>query len=158
MGTELNGKCVQVVAPDPQPDEGEDERDDYPVLTRESILDASDLDMEYVSVPEWGGGVFVRNLTGVDRDRFENASTAARKRGVLDVKGLMASYVTWTACDAEGNPIFSEGDAQALNAKSARPLQRVFDAAQRINAMTAQDVDDLLGNSGSDPSDDSGTS
>jgi len=157
MVPELNGKCVQVAAPAVADSDGDDERD-YPVLTRESILSAPDVDIEYVQVPEWKGGLYVRNLSGTQRDAFENACAKARRGGALDVRGLMTRYVVLTACDADGTAVFTDADVDALNAKSARALSRVFDAAQRVNAMTDEDVENLLGNSGSDPSDDSGSS
>ena len=43
------------------------------ILTRDQILQANDLVTETVEVPEWGGSVFVKSLTGVERDQFEAA-------------------------------------------------------------------------------------
>ena len=41
------------------------------MLTREQILQSDDLPCETVPVPEWGGEVQVRTMTGTDRDAFE---------------------------------------------------------------------------------------
>ena len=40
-------------------------------LTRDQILAVSDIQTEEVHVPEWGGTVLVRGLTGAERDEFE---------------------------------------------------------------------------------------
>ena len=40
------------------------------MLTREQILGLSDLPREEVRIPEWGGVVFVRALTGSERDQL----------------------------------------------------------------------------------------
>ena len=46
-------------------------------LTADQILGADDLEMEFVPTPEWANGtpdagVFVRGLTGFERDAFED--------------------------------------------------------------------------------------
>ena len=43
------------------------------ILSKEAILAADDLPREIVSVPEWGGQVCVRTMTGTDRDAFETS-------------------------------------------------------------------------------------
>ncbi|MFE3382837.1 hypothetical protein [Streptomyces anulatus] len=40
-------------------------------LSAEQILDADDLAIEDVPVPEWGGTVRVKGMSGTERDRFE---------------------------------------------------------------------------------------
>jgi len=42
-------------------------------LNKEQILRADDLKTEEVDVPEWGGSVRVRVLTGTERDAFESS-------------------------------------------------------------------------------------
>ena len=41
------------------------------ILSKEAILAADDLPREKVNVPEWGGEVLVRTMSGTDRDAFE---------------------------------------------------------------------------------------
>ena len=38
---------------------------------RESIIAANDLKRESVEVPEWGVTVYVRTMTGEERDQYE---------------------------------------------------------------------------------------
>ena len=43
------------------------------LLSRDEILAASDLTKELVEVPEWGGSVYVRAMTGTERDSYEES-------------------------------------------------------------------------------------
>ena len=43
------------------------------LLNKDQILEASDLQTFSVSVPEWGGDVQIRSMTGADRDEFESS-------------------------------------------------------------------------------------
>ena len=47
-----------------------------PILNKAAILAAEDLKTETVAVPEWGGEVRVRTLTGTERDAFESGLVA----------------------------------------------------------------------------------
>ncbi len=46
------------------------------ILTKEAILAADDLPRETVLMPEWGGDVYVRTMSGTDRDAFESSLIA----------------------------------------------------------------------------------
>jgi hypothetical protein len=50
-------------------------------LTKDEILEAADLSTKAVDVPEWGGSVNVRTMTGADRDAFENTLVEVGKDG-----------------------------------------------------------------------------
>ena len=49
----------------------EKKQDDMRILSREDIAQADDIVIEAVDVPEWGGTVLVKGMTGAERDRFE---------------------------------------------------------------------------------------
>jgi hypothetical protein len=108
---------------------------------RTKILEADDLPIKEVKVPEWNCNVFVRMMTAEERDKFEARQMA---NPMTDVRARIAAA---TVCDEHGTLLFSELDIPALNKKSARALDRVFAAATKHNAITAQDIDDLKKNS-----------
>lgn len=121
-------------------------------LGREAILAATDLAFEEVQVPEWGGVVRVRGMTGVERDEWETSLLEARgedKRA--NRRQVRATLVALTVVDAEGRRIFSTADVESLGAKSARALQRVYDVAQRLSRIGAEDIKELQGNSNAGP-------
>ncbi len=113
-------------------------------LTRDSILDAQDLPSEAVDVPEWGGSVYVRVMTGVERDAFEASLMSAG--GQTNVANVRARLAVLCVCDESGQRLFGDDDVEPLGRKSAAALDRIFTIAQRINHIGAQDIEDLAGN------------
>lgn len=110
------------------------------MLSRDSILAAKDFETETVEVPEWGGSVCVRMMSGRERDRFE---ADQRRDPYRDIRARLAAA---TLCDEAGALLFTPADIEALAAKSSKALDRVFDAAVRINKLSAADVEDLAKN------------
>ena len=45
------------------------------MLSRDTILAKNDVKVEEVKVPEWGGSVLVRGMSGDQREAFEKAQT-----------------------------------------------------------------------------------
>jgi hypothetical protein len=115
------------------------------VLTRDQILGADDLKKEEVQCPDWNGSVFVRTLTGLERDRFEQSYD------VKNPNGVRAQIASATVCDEAGNLLFTPADIALLAAKSCRPLDRIFDVATRLNKWTKADIDELEKNSSASP-------
>jgi hypothetical protein len=109
------------------------------LLTREAILTAQDLAHEDVPVPEWGGTVRVRTLTGAERDALGAAMVDAD--GKPDLVGYRCRMVAASVVDEAGARLFSDADAAALGAKSASALDRVASAVERINGMGAEAVE-----------------
>jgi hypothetical protein len=107
------------------------------ILTKEAILAADDLPRELVNVPEWGGDVFVRTMTGTDRDAFE--ASLIGKEGRMD--NVRARLVSLTLCDDKGDRLFSDAEVAELGKKSAKALDRVFGVAQRINGIGAEQAE-----------------
>lgn len=122
------------------------------LLTREQILQADDLPRELVPVPEWGGEVWVRTLTGTERDTFESETLLFRPRGEsapnLDaLHQTRARLCARAVCDERGRRLFSDDDVAALGQKSAAALDRVFEVAARLNRISARDLEELEKNS-----------
>lgn len=139
-------------------------KDNVVILGREQILAAEDLEKELVTVEAWGGSVYVRALTGAERDAFEASLVNERvvRRGrksettrETNLANLRARLCALTMCDEEGNRLFSDADVRELGKKSASALNKVFEVAQRLSGLTDDDVEELAGNSEDDPSDDS---
>jgi hypothetical protein len=126
------------------------------VLTREAILAAPDIQQEVVAVPEWGGDVIVRGLSGAQRDAFE-ASVVEQKGKKTEMKldNIRARLVALSVVDEKGKLLFSDKDVVALGKKSARPLQRLWDKARELSGLSDDDVEELAKNSSSDQGDDS---
>jgi hypothetical protein len=118
------------------------------VLTRETILARTELGRQEVPVPEWGGSVYVREISGRDRDRFEASLVDKSKPEMFD--NARARFVAIVACDAAGKPLFSDADVAQLGELSAAALDRIFDAGRKLNGMLAE-AEDVRKNSESTP-------
>lgn len=113
------------------------------MLNRQQILDADDLRLTEADAPEWGGTVFLRIMSGTERDAFEQLYIA-EGQGFANFR---ARLLVRCLCDAEGKRLFEDGDADALGAKSASAISPLYDVAARLNGITGADVDELVGNS-----------
>lgn len=107
-------------------------------LTREQILECRDLvEPQEVPVPEWGGSVFLRPMNGTAKERWEVEHV---RSGDKDVRARLLAH---TVCDEGGQLLFKPEDIARLSGKSAAPLQRLFNAAMKMNAIGKEDVDEL---------------
>lgn len=114
------------------------------MLTRDQILSSDDLGREKVDVPEWSGEVYVRTMTGSERDMYELKMLDAQKKGgITGIQDIRATLAALTVCTDDGAPIFSLSDIEALGRKSCAALDRVCEVAQRLNRLTAADIDEL---------------
>jgi hypothetical protein len=118
------------------------------LLTRDAILQAEDLPKELVLIPEWNGEVYVRALTGAERDAFEQSIVEQKGKSTkMNLSNLRAKLVALTVVDEAGKRIFSDRDAELLGQKSAIAINRVFEVAQRLSGLSQEDVEELTKNS-----------
>ena len=117
------------------------------ILTRDDILRANDSQMEAVDVPEWGGQVLVKGLSGTERDRFEQDSIDQRgKTTKLNFTNIRARLLVLCLVDEQGNRLFQRSDIDLLGQKSAVALNRVFEVARRLSGLNQEDVEELAEN------------
>lgn len=119
------------------------------LLNRTDILNADDLVTEDIPVPEWGGEVRIRMLTGKERDDFEASIVEMRKDGTQKRNmdnfraRLVALCVIVPSGPDAGRQMFVTADIKQLGSKSSKALQRVFNACQALNAVSDEDVEAL---------------
>lgn len=125
-------------------------------LTRDTILAVDDRTYEDVEVPEWGGTVRLRSITGAQRDAYEQSLIEQRGSSRrMNMRNARAKLIVLCAVDEGGRPLFTEDDVRALGRKAAKPLDRLFDACRRLAGLSEDDVDRLTEDFGSAQSDDS---
>ena len=113
------------------------------MLSKEDILKADDLKREIINVPEWGGEVQIRTMTGEERDSFDSEMIRDEKK---TFKNIRAKFLALIICDDNGKRVFSDEDISALGKKSAAALDRIFSAGQKLNKLTNEDIEDLAKN------------
>jgi hypothetical protein len=115
------------------------------LLTAAEILAADDLPREKVECPEWGGHLYIRTLTGKERDAFE--ASVVGKGSSTNLVNVRARLVALAGCNDAGEPIFTAAQVDALGDKSAAALSRCFDVASRLNHLSNRDIEELEKNS-----------
>jgi hypothetical protein len=125
------------------------------LLSKSAILDNDDLKFEDVPVPQWGGSVRVRVMTGAERDAFREAIAA--QGGDVAVGKFSATLLAFTCIDETGQRLFTLEDVEALRAKSASSLDTPATIAMRLNGLGGGAVEDATKNSSSGQSGDSGS-
>ena len=133
------------------------------MLSAEEILAADDLAEEVVDVPEWDGSVLVRELTGTVRDWYQKSliefgmlkpgEEIEMKVRLENASVRLCALSIWDK--AAGKPMFGLEKVVQLGEKSGKALDRVYPVAQRLSALSDEDVKELVGNSDGTPSDDS---
>ena len=127
------------------------------LLSKDAILSADDLKQETVPVPEWGGDVIVRCMTGKERDTWEAQILAARD-DIAKLGNVRATLCALCICDESGERLFSDSEIETLGGKSAAALDRIWDRARALNAITQEDAEELEGKDDASPSGKCGSS
>lgn len=116
-------------------------------LSKSAILSAGDFKLEKVSVPEWGGDVYIKTISGLDRDSFEDGYSEKR------MKNFRTRFLVLTLCDEKGERLFTDAEVEELAKKSSLVISRLFDKSWSLNAFTNEAVESLGNDSTVDPSD-----
>ncbi|MBI4831011.1 MAG: hypothetical protein HY801_05545 [Candidatus Lindowbacteria bacterium] len=120
-------------------------------LDRDGLLRKEDLKIERVDL---GGGdfVFVHEMTGNQRDQFENSLLQEMEGGEggdrpsnLSLENFRAKLAVCTLCDEKGNLLLRPRDAQKLSTNmSAARLELIANRARKLNRISTKDQNDML--------------
>jgi len=124
---------------------------------REDILALDDSRVIALEIPEWQRSVFLRVISGAERDRFEESCQPNQKTGQRSMANFRARFAVLVLSDDKGKRLFTDADAGELGKKSQGSLDRILEAGGALNGMNAKDVDDLEKKSAIDPSVGSGS-
>jgi CO/xanthine dehydrogenase FAD-binding subunit len=108
-------------------------------LTRDAILAVNDTILTSVEVPEWGGTVYVRPMTGRDRDAYDMELVNSGGK----IENMRARLAVRVVCDANGELMFKPDDAELLGKKNARALDRIYAAMESSSKVTSEGVESL---------------
>jgi hypothetical protein len=132
------------------------------LLNRDALLAKEELKKVKVEFED-GNFVYVRQMTGHERDVFEQSLLKKNR----DSKGTVISYeqatedfraklAVVTLCDSEGNAILDAKDFPQLSRNmSAKKLEKIINEAQKLNAITEEDKEAIVKNSEVGPADNS---
>ena len=105
---------------------------------------AGKLPVERVDLPELGGHVYVRGMSGVERDNWERSLVVGKgRRRDYNLDNVRARLAARCICDEAGVRQFADDDADVLGKIRVDCLNRIFEVAQRLSGVSDQDVDEL---------------
>lgn len=131
------------------------------LLDRSKLLAKEVLEIEKVELGE-GNIVYVRQMTGRERDQFE-ASLLKKKTNAKgestyeqNTEDFRAKLAVLTLCNEKGESLLQPGDYPVLSQNmSAKRLEKIITASQKLNAITEVDKENLTKNSEADQDDNS---
>lgn len=140
--------------------------DEQKVLTADQILSAEDSDLRPVQVPEWkdpktgADTIYLRTMSAKERDAWEADSIENRQKFEgkplrMQLQNMRARFLARCICDQNGKLLFNEKQIEKFGDKSSLVLSRLWNEASSMNGLNKEDVDELVGNSDGDLSDDS---
>ena len=105
------------------------------VIGKMDVLRAKKLKRELVPVPEWGGSIWVQEMTAEERDQFDSW-VVGKKAG--DQTGMRLRVLLHTAINEDGTMMFSELDLDDLKIKSGCAVTTVSNAGLRLSGMSEE--------------------
>jgi hypothetical protein len=100
-------------------------------LTAAEIREVQDVETVVVDIPEWGGAIRLKALTGEEAVEFSESIKEGDKSGA-------ARLVARCAVDEDGNRIFADADIDVLKQKSMKALLRAQNVAMKLNGLTEE--------------------
>ena len=106
------------------------------MLTKADIFEAKDYNLTKVDIPEWNGVVYVRGLTGEERDAYEKSFLDYGKDdSEVSLADLKIRLIIYGVTDEKGNNLFDMEDAEILNKKNGEILNKLFNAVRDVSGL-----------------------
>lgn len=112
------------------------------MLNRDAVLKASDQTYATVEVPEWGGSIRIRQLTGKQQE-ITNKINNAKCAEPISFGGYAAAIVCFGCVDEHGNRLFQDIDAKALGERDAGAINRVAVEILKLSGATIEAQQDI---------------
>lgn len=124
-----------------------------PALSPAEIVRKRPRATRWVLVPNLGGKVLVRALSGTERDAFESSLVIQRgKTRTMSTANVRAKLCALAIVDPQYYPgelrqAFDEDQIAELGQVDAGDLSKIYDAAAELSGISEADVEELAGNS-----------
>ena len=128
-----------------------------PDLSAEQILSQTDSEIRPLEVPEWKGTVYIRTISGNERDAVEYALEIDKRTGERRQKQFRAYFASLVLCDSSGRRLFQAKDVPSLGQKCGAAIERIVDEGLKLNKFAPDDVEQMVGNSPGTRGDSSGS-
>lgn len=110
------------------------------MLSREDILSHTDLKKEKIFVKEWGGEIFVSEMTAESRDEWEqNIVKRDNKDKLVNAR---AKLIVVTVVDEDGNRLFNDEDVEKIGKLSSKVIDKIAVISQKLNGLSAEELEE----------------
>ena len=112
-------------------------------LSLDDIFAIDDRPVHKIDVPEWGGFVFLRELSGAERDKFERAMAKSLSAKDSDDVNFRAALTAMSLCDEAGNRVMGLSDAARLGEKSGSVLNRLAETIDGLSKIQRTQLEEI---------------
>ena len=128
-------------------------------LTREQILNKVDIEIKEIPVPEWGGNIFIRQLSRGEQDTYlkrqygdtrlkQDSKARNQEISAVNIYGHDAYLCVCGICNEDGTPVFKHTDVEDLKKKNGMVIGRIAVEIVKFSGMAGDiPVEDEVKNS-----------
>lgn len=120
------------------------------VLTREQILEAArnaKIERARLTVPELGGDIYVRGMSGKERDKFEEGLRIrkGKRSGQTDLRNFRATFAVKVVVNEQGERLLNDSpeDVELFGKLPAGVLDRIIAKCTELSGKAEEEIDDL---------------
>jgi hypothetical protein len=114
-------------------------------LTKELIKNANDVKMELVDVPEWGGKMYIKSLSAIEREELRKEIGEGTDKE-MDIIKVQMKLLSLTIVGEDKVKLFTEEDVEWLKGKSAVVLDRLFLVSQKMAGLGVEATEEIAKN------------
>lgn len=120
----------------------------HKTLTRDQLLEAAKharIERDRLLVPELGGEIYVRGMSGIERDKFEEGLRIRRgkRAGQSDLRNFRAQLAVRVIVDENGQRLLTDLDADIFGRLPAGVLDRIISRCTELSGKAQEEIDEL---------------
>ena len=119
---------------------------------KDKILASEDIPSETIHVKEWDVDLLIKGMTAGERVTLMQSAYDAKTEQVNMSKVYPDVVVACAHDPATGEPVFTDGDKDALMGKSSAAIERIADVGLRLSGIGKEEQDAAGKDSSSIPS------
>ena len=124
------------------------------VLTGDQIREAArtaQIAREPLVVAEFGGTIYVRGMSGRERDRFEEGLRIRKgsRAGQSDLRNFRAQLAVRVIVDEHGERLLADNDAELFGRVPAGVLDRILAKCTQLSGKAEEEIEELGNDSAS---------
>ena len=111
------------------------------ILGKADLLSADNLRRELVEVPDLDASIWMRQMSAVEAIEFKKYIDGMKSEGVTETTieqdvEIMAFIISLSACDEDGNLLFTPEEAKGLTRNNINVLTYLGDKALKLSRLT----------------------